>query len=354
MSRDVGWDLPTLLAGPSVGLLVSAAAAPWIGRLLDRGYGQLVMASGGVVGAVGLAGWAASYHPAAYLASWLVIGAAQAMALYEPAFALLTLRYRTAAQSAVLRVTLLGGFAGTLAAPLATWALSSQHWRTIVAAGAVILLGLVAPLNWRFAPVVGKVERAVRPDPVPDNANTKAAMGWLAAGYGTTAAVTSVMTFLLIPVLSQRGLGPAVAASVYALMGPSQVAARLFLLLGPRLTATKLSLVCFGLLPLSLLGLFLFPTLLLWASAVTYGVANGMQTILRPALTRRVFGSAGFGLRSGLLAMPQAVLKAGAPLVAGWIWMGGEGVVVLAGSLLTLTLAGAMSLEMARRSVDRP
>ena len=46
-----------------------------------------------------------------------------------------------------------------------------------------------------------------------------------------------------------------------------------------------------------------------------HGGGNGIMTIARGTLPLALFGAAGYGLRTGILAMPTRILQGGAPLL---------------------------------------
>src|SRR6218665_2520198 len=79
-----GWSLAFGMAGFSLGLIVSGLLSPVVGGLIDRHGGNVVMASGALAGAVGLALISVADHPLLYFASWLLLGAAMAATLYDP------------------------------------------------------------------------------------------------------------------------------------------------------------------------------------------------------------------------------------------------------------------------------
>jgi len=53
--------------------------------------------------------------------------------------------------------------------------------------------------------------------------------------------------------------------------------------------------------------------------AILHGSGNGLLTIARGTLPLAMFGSAGYGLRTGILAAPARILQAGAPLLFGLV-----------------------------------
>ena len=70
-----------------------------------------------------------------------------------------------------------------------------------------------------------------------------------------------------------------------------------------------------------------------------HGGGNGMLTIARGTLPLALFGAAGYGLRTGLLAAPARILQGGAPLLFGMVLDRGGPLCAL---LLSGTLTGAV------------
>lgn len=116
-----GWTKAELALGPTLAFLLMAGLTPFTGRLVDRGLGgeMLVWLPG--LAALGVAVLALVDSLAGWLALWALIGVAQAGSLYETCFAFLTRRLGDGARAAITRVTLVAGFAGTLAFPLGHW-----------------------------------------------------------------------------------------------------------------------------------------------------------------------------------------------------------------------------------------
>src|SRR5687767_4862295 len=76
-----------LVAGAfSLGLLVSAIAAPAVGRIADRGQGPVVMQAGGFIAAGLLIVWALAPTLWMTYVVWAGLGLCMAAILYEPAF----------------------------------------------------------------------------------------------------------------------------------------------------------------------------------------------------------------------------------------------------------------------------
>ena len=116
-----GWGVADLAFGPTLGYLVMAALMALSGRLLDQGYGPLMMVIGPILAALCLVGLGMSQSLWQWNLYWIILGAAQAGCVYETCFALLTRRLGYGARAAITRVTLIAGFASTLAFPLGHW-----------------------------------------------------------------------------------------------------------------------------------------------------------------------------------------------------------------------------------------
>ena len=85
--------------------------------MIDRHGGHIVMPVGALLGAAGLIGIVYASDPILYLAMWVVLGAAMAASLYDPAFATLARIFGLEARRAITLLTFIGGFASTVSWP---------------------------------------------------------------------------------------------------------------------------------------------------------------------------------------------------------------------------------------------
>jgi MFS family permease len=127
---------------------VSALAGIAVGRVLDGRGPRLVMTGGAAVGVLALVAVAVSRNLLSFFAAWVVAGLAMASTFYSPAFAALTRWYGTGRVRALTIVTLAGGLASTVFAPLTTLLVTSFGWRTSVVVLAGVLAVVVVPLHW--------------------------------------------------------------------------------------------------------------------------------------------------------------------------------------------------------------
>jgi len=323
LTADHGWSLAFGMAGFSIGLVTSGILSPTIGHLIDRHGGNIVMSVGALAGALGLALLTVADQRPAYLACWLLIGAAMSSTLYDPAFATLTRIFGTSARRQITFVTFAGGFASTVGWPATHLLLEHLGWRGTYLTFAAVLAFVVAPLN-AFA-----LPRTVAVAPLPTVSNSSALPtapmrpeGWpfilLVAAFALHFFILSGVTSNLLAMLQRGGMDAATVVAVGALFGPAQVAARLvdFLTAGRThplwiargavtLTAFAFAMLAFvGASPL-VAGLF----------AIVFGAANGVMTIARGALPLVMFGPTGYGRVIGRIARPGLFVQALAPFV---------------------------------------
>jgi len=339
----------------SASLLLGAAISPWVGRLIDDHGGRAVLAASNVVLAMGLGVLGLAQGIVSLTIAWFILGIGMAIGLYDPAFATLTRLYGREARAPITGITLIAGFASTVGWPASAWFEHAFGWREACLIWAGLNLFAAMPLNWLAIPPVpplppqGQRERdALDPEP------PRGAMPILAFYFCATAFVTGAMAAHLPRFLESAGASEAAAIAAGALVGPAQVAARLveFSLLrgihpvwSGRIAAVMHPLGAAVLGALGPAGIALF--------ALLHGAGNGLITIARGTLPLAIFGPAGYGRRTGILAAPARVALSAAPFVFGVLldWIGIFAVLVSAG----LSLAAFASLWLLRpRPVPAP
>lgn len=360
--ESTDWGAPVLAFGPSLAVAVSALLAPIVGRGIDLGHGARLMAGGAVIGAFGLSVMAMAPSAGIYLLAWGLLGAAQALSLYESCFSLLVRRFGATARSSITRVTLVAGFASTLAFPAGAWLADLWGWRGALWVAVVVSLLVIAPLHWLGGrALLASGLRASEGDAAGPT-KTQKTRGWVLRlpAFWALAGIFSLINLnhwmlisFLRPILAEAGVaeGPAILAA--SLVGPAQVLGRLALLGAGERLATMLAV------SLTLLGLVVAPIALWFAGAgvagamifaMVQGAAMGVMTILRPILTAEVLGQQGYGAIAGMLSIPTLAASALAPsLGAVLLAQGGAALlIVAAGICAVLALLGATALGLTR------
>ncbi|MEM7224691.1 MAG: MFS transporter [Pseudomonadota bacterium] len=358
--QALGWSKTELTGAFTLSLLVSALAAPFAGRLIDRGYARQVFAGGALLGVLMLLLLSQVSALWQFYGVWIGLGLAMASTLYEACFAILVLAMGPSARRAITLVTLVAGFAGTIAFP-ATYVLTALiGWRGTVAVFALVVLLLAVPLIWigcRRAEGAGDSHAQVASArPGQALAVARSATFWLiAVAFAMIALDYSMIVTHVLPILDDRGVHPEVAVIAASMIGPMQVAGRLAMMVAERNVSTRvISLGCFIVLAVAAAALFgagAVPGLVV-GFIVLLGAGVGVESIIKPLVTADLLGRHDFGIVSGMIAVPSIGIAALAPIVAALLWdAGGYDLVILAA--LAAALIGLMALAAAFRAAAR-
>ena len=147
IAEERGFSLTFAMGGFSAGLLAAGFVAPTVGALIDRYGGHCVMPFGSLAGAAGLVAMTYASHPAVYVAVWVLLGAAMAASLYDPAFATLGRIFGARARQPITVLTLAGGFASTVSWPVTYALLKPLGWHGTYLFYAALLAFVAAPLH---------------------------------------------------------------------------------------------------------------------------------------------------------------------------------------------------------------
>lgn len=321
-------------------LLLSGFCGPLAGRWIDRYGGRDVLAGTSLVFAAGLALLAFVQGPAGLAAAWAVIGTGMGFGLYEAAFATATGLYGREARGAITGITLFAGFASTIGWPMSAFFIHLFGWRGACLAWAGLHLVIGLPLNRLLVPTA-RLASSAAVHPSGKGGQRSGTMIVLAAVFGATWFVATALAAHLPRLLEAMGATPAAAIAAGAFIGPAQVAARLaeFGLLrkaSPLLSARLAA----GLHPVGAMLLVIFGAPMAVPFVLLHGAGNGLLTIARGTLPLTLFGPAGYGLRTGLLAAPSRILQGFAPLLFGLVLdhAGPRYALGLSGGLMGLSL----------------
>lgn len=368
IAADTGWSATALTAAFSAALVISGLLGIPLGRVLDRRGPRLIMTAGAALAVPGLLAVAAAPSYWVFLLGWLLIGVAMSGTLYPPAFAALTRWYGARRIFALTMVTLAGGLASTVFAPV-TEALATQlNWRETYVVLAVALGVVVVPVHavvlsrpWPAdigqGPAGdvagGAAEPAaeladVDPDADPDGSATHPGADGSARHPGArtslsprppgyAAAIMRSRAYLLlvvgmalgavamyaglinlVPMLVERGVSPMVAAWVLGLGGVGQVIGRFFYArLDRSTTVRQRSVVIYVLLALTTAALAwnITAAVLLVAISMAAGVARGIVTLLQATAVTDRWGTREYGRLSGVLNGPLMLAVAVSPFL---------------------------------------
>ncbi|MDQ0601974.1 MFS family permease [Streptomyces canus] len=318
INRATGWPVGATTAAFSAALLVSAFTGIRVGRIIDRRGPRAVMTAGSVLGVFSILIVAAAPNLALFTLGWLLAGMSMAATFYQPAFAALTRWWAPDHVRALTIVTLAGGLASTVFAPLTAALADHLSWRATYAVLALVLAAVTIPAHafalnapWPKAPpapahITGGADTVARSCPF-----------WmLAAALTLSAFAVSAVVVALVPLLLERGYSTTEAAGALGLGGAGQTLGRtLYAAIArrTRTTARTTALIALGALATAALALVPGPYALLVALSVAAGMVRGNLTLLQATAITDRWGTTHYGRLSGLLAAPTTAASALAP-----------------------------------------
>jgi MFS family permease len=324
LERDLGVARWVVAGAFSLALLMSAAVAPMVGRLSDRGRGPQLIRIGGFVAAALLGAWAIVPSVVTMYLAWAGLGLCMAATLYEPAFAVVA-RARDNAHDrlkALASVTVLGGLASTVFLPLTASLNEAWGWRV-----AVGTLAAIVCLSTQITSLVALRHAAPPADAAPDPWPT-ASGGALGRRFIPTLAVFSVTSLAsaafsttLVPAFVDREFTPTTAAMLGGVLGLMQLPGRVLLMNGTLAVSPVTLLVASLVLQAAGLAVLAVARSLLPAAAGVglFAAGAGLTTLIRPHFVQSVFGIARAGHLNGVVARSQQLARAAAPVLTVWL-----------------------------------
>jgi MFS family permease len=318
ITAATGWSTTATTGALSVSQLVAAVVGIPVGRSLDRRGPRGVMTAGTLLAVPAVVMIATAQNLAWFYTGWVLAGAAMSAVLYPPAFAALTRWYGPDPVRALTILTLAGGLASTVFAPLTATLATHLDWRDTYLVLAAILAMVTIPAHWLGLrlpwPPRPPVETG-RTDTDPRHIARTRPFVVLAASLSLAALATYAAIIDLVPLLTERGVSTQVAAVALGLGGAGQVIGRIGYAAIVRHTSV-LARTAGILLALAattaLLGV-LTTVVALIAGAIAAGMARGVFTLVQATAVTDRWGRRYYGHLTGLLSAPMTITMALAP-----------------------------------------
>lgn len=352
---ETGWTKTELTGAFTLALLVTAAASPLAGKLIDRGRGRELMLGGTILSIVCLLCLSQVSQLWHFFSVWLVLGLCMAASLYEPCFANLIRHLGDNAKPSITRITLIAGLAGTVAFPTAHSLTAIMPWRQAVLCFAAGVAFCTLPLT---ALAISHLQRQFPVDSSTANSGANKvpfskAFWLLATAFMIISVVHGIIVTHLLPLLAERGVAASFAIFAASMIGPMQVFGRLMMMATEKRTSIlTTALACFAgmALGISALAMAGASSVLILTFVGIHGSAYGVTSIIRPMLTRMTLGSASFGQISGRLGGLVMFGTAIAPFGGSLIWQisGYTTMLILSAALM---IGGLIILRMATAKV---
>lgn len=363
ITSSLGWAPEWTYGGFALGLLAGGLAAPFAGRLIDRHGTRRMMSIGSVLASLSLLALSRAEGAVSYYAAMVALEVVATLVLYDAAFTALTQAHGAGARRAISKLTLIGGFASTLFWPLTTALLAHLDWRTIYQLYALGYGVVALPLHMLLLPR-GRAMPAARaapstgtrdPDGYLAGPARRRAFALLAIAFSLQGFVVSAMSVHMLTLLQGFGFSAALAVTLGAMVGPSQVAGRLVeMLFGANVPPVTTAWVSGALMPLgfALLAVGGGTAVLAGLFAIAYGVSMGLSSIVRGTVPLQLFGLAGYGAMLGKLSAPGLAIRSAAPLAFA-VMMERAGLSASTAVLIGLSGAAALALLLLARGVPR-
>ncbi len=362
VERELGLTRAQSALAFSLMLGIDGLLAYPVGRWIDRGHERLVVTTGSLLIAGGLALHTQVEGVLSFYAVWMVLGAGLAASAYNPVFALVTRRYPLDFRRAIITLTFLGGLASTVFIPLTAWLIEACGWRAAVGALAVLPLAVCVPIHLLMLRGAPRPAAPASSGPDPVAAHEAAVRGRLMRSppyllvtffvvvmMGVVAALPAHMVSLL----REAGLPPAWVVAVPASIGVIQVVGRFLLFVMERGgDAHRANGLIPLLIPLGLAALLASQGRIALALlfVVLFGLGNGMVTIVKGTAVAQYVSASHVGALNGAMGVPIALARACAPWLMGLLWSPESGYTTGLWWLVATSLAATMALWAAQRA----
>lgn len=325
MAAEFGWATSSVFGLFSLSLLFGGLIAPWTGRLMDRLGAARMMVWGSGLSAAALL-WLALAPASLFLPGLILLEMTSGLALYDAAFATLAQRTGGQARNRIAQMTLIAGFASSLAWPFTSFLHDWLGWRDVLICFALLNLGFCLPVHWLLWKLPPQAEAGDVPAAEVIHpqapAQLRARLLLLTAmGFALSGFVVAGVLILMVPLLKAMGMGAA-AVGIAALFGPSQVLSRFAHMgIGKRMSPLAAAILSSALMAGACLVLMAAGAG--WASAVLFavlfGLGSGINSIVRGTVPLVLFGSSTYGSVLGQMAFARLMLNAAAPFAFAWL-----------------------------------
>lgn len=370
MRAELGATTAQVSGALSVSLAVAGAAAPLVGRWVDRHGARWLMTAGSVLAGASVLAWSRAGSVAELYVAFVGVGLAGAAVLYEPAFAVVAAWFRRGRARALLTVTVVAGFSSTIFLPLTQVLVDRLGWRDALVVLAVLVgscavphavvlrrspadLGLAPDGDAPVPTAPSEATPPLPPDPghAVDPAGRPRAVRWLTVAAVLQAVAGTTVAVHLVGYLRDHGIAPGHAALGAGALGVMSVAGRLAFVGGGRSVGPAQ--VAAALLVAQTVGvvvLLVVPgTAGLVAFVVLAGAGFGVMTIARAALLGTYAPPGRYASVSGRQALATTVGRVAAPVAAGATVTAAGYVPAFAG-VAVCSLGAAAALLAAERS----
>lgn len=333
MMAELGWSKTDVYGAATIGLILAGFLAYPVGVAVDKGHGRALMGGASLMAGILLALWSQVDNLIGFYLLVAGLGALQAAALYEPAFAVMARRVGPGrARAGITAITLWGGFASTVFIPLVQFLLNHWGWRDALLVLAVInglvcavaYFGFIRPEKDAIHFSHADIGHVLTTDKQEVRAAFQKPVFWLLMLALTAyAGAFTAFTFHMYPLLLEGGLTTSNVVWAIATIGPAQVGGRILIsIFGSGTSMRRIGVFVVAVFPLVFIVLAIQPSSM-WvivAVCIAYGASNGIFTIVRGLVVPEMLSRRAYGAINGLLTFPSTLARALAPVAAALLW----------------------------------
>ena len=310
---NLGFSKTAIASAFTSALIISSLLAPLVGNLIDKGHGQKILIGSSILGAAGLIVLSFSSEFWVFFLTWSVIGIALSGCLYEPCFAYVTKVRGTKAKDAIIFITLIAGFAGTVSFPVANIFADLINWQASARLFAFVILLFVVPIL--FLSTKNEDKHSINLNSSPDKISNyklrddliRPEFSYLFFSFFVLALAHGMIITHIIPLLIERNISNSIQLFISASIGPMQVLGRIIMII---LQKQNFSINIIS--TLTFLLKIIGTVFLIYANDNIYflilfvifqGSGAGMTSISRAVVTANIMGYERFGSVSGAMSI---------------------------------------------------
>tara|TARA_B100000029_G_scaffold377876_1_gene372605 strand:- start:3277 stop:4470 length:1194 start_codon:yes stop_codon:yes gene_type:complete len=310
---NLGFSKTAIASAFTSALIISSLLAPLVGNLIDKGYGQKILIGSSILGAAGLIVLSFSSEFWVFFLTWSVIGIALSGCLYEPCFAYVTKVRGTKAKDAIIFITLIAGFAGTVSFPVANIFADLINWQASARLFAFVILLFVVPIL--FVSTKNEDKHSINLNSSSDKISNyklrddliRPEFSYLFFSFFVLALAHGMIITHIIPLLIERNISNSIQLLISASIGPMQVLGRIIMII---LQKQNFSINIIS--TLTFLLKIIGTVFLIYANDNIYflilfvifqGSGAGMTSISRAVVTANIMGYERFGSVSGAMSI---------------------------------------------------
>lgn len=237
--------------------------------------------------------------------------------LYQASFTIVTHRYGERKRGPLTVVTLAGGLASTVFAPITAALIAEVGWRSMFGILAAVLAVVLIPV-FGFT-VERRWSHRGANDTEVDAGAVRSMRFWIVtAALALMSFSLYAVTLAAVPAAVEKGLDLQSAAWVLGLIGAGQVFGRLVYLAVPHTSAPWVGAAGVGLFGAGSLVAYALAEGQVWiiVAGLTAGAARGALTLVQASAVSDRWGTRSYGRLNGVMAAPITALTALAPVAA--------------------------------------